>query len=171
MNRHQRRAAEAKATPQACAPEKLAQASVAADQAGQPGTAQLMREMRRGDIAVLFNTDRERPVSVEELSKAQLPTLVVIGDDDYRSTGPAGWRATPALAAWAEAAVVHASGASAETYAEAAKAARIKGRAVLVETDTAHARDWAEVFRDRPVLLVLPRDGAHPAVPPRSSVH
>ena len=171
MNRAQRRAAKGKANYQACTPENLAHASVAADQAGQPGVAELMRELRRGGLAVIFDSNRDQPVSVEELNEAQLPTLAVIGDDDYRSTGPSGWRATPTLAAWAAAAVIHAAGASAESYAEAAKAARVLGRAVLVETDTAHVEQWAMVFSGRPVLLVLPKDGPHPIMPERSAIH
>jgi hypothetical protein len=170
MNRHERRAQKARSTLEACTPENLAKASVAADQAGQPGVAQLMREVRRGGLAVFFGSDRMQKITVEDLDQAQRPTLAVVGDDDYRSTGPSGWMATPALVTWAAAAVIHAAGASAETYAEAAEAARISGRAVLIETDTAHAEQWAMVFEERPVLLVLPRDGAHPTLPERSAM-
>jgi hypothetical protein len=170
MNRHERRTQKARSTLEACSPENLAKASVMADQAGQAGVAELMREVRRGGLAVFFGSDRMQKVTVEDLDQAQRPTLAVVGDDDYRSTGPAGWRATPTLAAWAAAAVIHAAGASAETYAEAAKVARVKGRAVLIETDTAHVEQWAMVFQSCPVLLVLPRDGAHPVLPPRSAM-
>jgi hypothetical protein len=171
VNRHQRRAQKARSTFQSCKPDDLAKAAVAADQAGQPGIAELMRQVRRGGLAIVFVSDRDDPVTVDDLNEAERPTVVVVGDDDYRATGPSGWRATPTLVAWAAAVVVHAAGATADSYAEAAKAARELGRAVLIETDSAHAERWAIVFRACPVLLVLTRDGAHPVMPPRSAVH
>jgi hypothetical protein len=109
-------------------------------------------------------------VKVSGLNRAARPTVAVIGDDDYRSTGPAGWRCSAAIAEWAAAAVIHAAGATAESYGEAAKAARLLGRAVLIETDTANALAWAKVFEGRPVLVVAPTTGPHPVMPPRSSM-
>lgn len=165
MNRAQRRAAKARTSLHACTPENLAKASVLSDQAGQPGVAELMRQVRRGGLAVFFASDRKQPVTVAELNQAARPTVVVIGDDDYRSTGPSGWLATPVFAEWASAAVVHAAGASAESYAEAVKAARLLGRAVLVETSTGYAHEWAKTFAPRRVLMVLPKSGLHPISP------
>jgi hypothetical protein len=130
-----------------------------------------MRQVRRGGLALFFNSDRTQTVTVEELNQAQRPTIVVVGDDDYQSTGPAGWRCSATVAEWAAAAVIHAAGATADTYAEAAKAARLLGRAVLIETDTANALAWAKVFEPKRVLMVLPKDGPHPIMPPRSAVH
>jgi beta-phosphoglucomutase-like phosphatase (HAD superfamily) len=171
MNRAHRRAAKARSTLEACTPENLAKAAVVADQAGQPGVAELMREVRRGGLALFFSSDRKQTVTVAELNQAALPTVVVVGDDDYSSSGPAGWRCSAALAEWAAAAVIHAAGATAGTYAEAAKAARLLGRAVLIETDTAHAAAWAEVFQGRPVLIVAPTTGPHPILPPREKLN
>jgi beta-phosphoglucomutase-like phosphatase (HAD superfamily) len=142
-----------------------------ADQTGQPGVAELMRQVRRGGLALFFSSDRKQTVTVTELNQAALPTVVVVGDDDYSSSGPAGWRCSAAIAEWAAAAVIHAAGATAESYGEAAKAARLLGRAVLIETDTAHALAWAKVFEGRPVLVVAPTTGPHPILPPRSAVH
>jgi len=45
------------------------------------------------------------------------------------------------------------------------------GRAALIETDTAHAREWAELFRGKPALIIQPRDGgAHPVAPARGAI-
>jgi hypothetical protein len=156
---------KARGTLQACTPDNLAKAAMAADQAGQPGVAELMREVRRGGLCVFFNSDRSQTITMAELNQAQRPTVVVIGDDDYSSTGPAGWRCSATIAQWPAAVVVHAAGATAESYAEAVKAARLLGRAVLVETDTAHVEEWAMTFYGRPVLLVLPKGGQHPVQP------
>ena len=171
MNRSQRRATKAHILLEACTPENLAKAAVAADQAGQPGVAELMREVRRGGLALFFNSDRNQEVTVDDLNQAQRPTVVVIGDDDYSSSGPTGWRCSATVAEWAVAAVIHAAGATAESYAEAVKAARLLGRAVLVETDTAHALAWAQVFQPKRVLLVLPKVGPHPILPPREALN
>ena len=58
---------------------------------------------------------------------------------------------------------------SAQTFAKAAKAARLIGRAVLIEI-TALAEEWAMVFKGRPVLGVLPADSQHPDPQPRSAM-
>jgi hypothetical protein len=171
VNRAQRRAAKAKGVFHACTPDNLVKAAVVADQAGRPGIGELMRQVRRGGLALLLQSARDEPLTVAELNEAARPTVVVIGDDDYASTGPAGWRCSGAIAEWAAAAVVHAAGATAESYAEAAKAARQLGRALLIETDTAHAEEWAMMFQGRPVLLVMPKDGSHPVMPARGAVH
>ena len=171
MSRAQRRASEARSLLQACTPDNLAKAAVAADQAGQPGVAELMREVRRGGLAILFNSDRHQTVTAADLNEAARPTIVVVGDDDYQSTGPAGWRCSATVAEWAVAAVIHAAGATAESYAEAAKAARLLGRAVLIETSTAYAFEWAESFKPKRVLMVLPQDGPHPILPPRGALN
>jgi hypothetical protein len=171
MNRAERRATKAQSVLQACTPDNLAKAAVAAEQAGQPGVAELMREVRRGGLAVFFSSDRQQVVTLAELNQAVRPTVVVVGDDDYQSTGPSGWRCSAVVSEWAAAAVVHAAGATAESYSEAVRAARLLGRAVLIETDTAHAEEWALVFEPKRVLLVLPKTGPHPILPPRSALH
>lgn len=177
MNRHQRRAAKARrqiggtGVFKACSSEQLARASMIADQAGQPGVAEILREVRRGGLAAGFCRRREEPLHLRDLERSSTPMVFVIGDDDYRSTGPAGWRCADTLARWARAAVIHAAAATPESYGEAVRAARMLGRAVLVETDMAHMMQWAELFRDRPVLVILATDGLHPMVPAREAVH
>lgn len=135
-----------------------------AEQAGQPGVAELLRQVRRGGLAIVFCSSRTDPLDIADLDQAPCPVVVVVGDDDYASTGPAGWRAASTLAAWARAAVVHAAGATADTYRQAADAARIVGHSVLVETDSAHALEWAAIFHEQPVLTVFATDGQHPAL-------
>ena len=176
MNRRQRRA-EANRHPkpaglfQKCTRENLANAVMVAEQAGQQGTAELLRASMTGGIGLVFTTIRTAPLSAAELGAAKGPVIVVIGDDDYASTGPAGWACAASIAAWAGCAVIHAAGATAETYREAVMGAYLVGSAVLVETDSTHAETWAELFRPKPVLMVLPMDGAHPIMPARGAVH
>ena len=162
-NRRQRRAEAAKARG-ACTRDNLVRAIIIAEQAGQPGAAELLRAVRRAEIELVNIAHRDAEVTVADLSQTGA-AVVLIGDDDYSSTGPTGWRCADTVTAWAAAAVVHASGATAETYAEAVHAARLLGRCVLIETDAAHAQDWAERFQGKPALIILPRTGVHP-VPP-----
>ncbi|WP_158323030.1 hypothetical protein, partial [Acidisphaera rubrifaciens] len=137
-------------------------AIVAAEQAGQPGLAELLRAVRRGEMQLVSVGHRDAEITARDLPKTGA-AVVLIGDDDYSSSGPAGWRCADVVAAWAEAAVVHAAGATAETYQEAVHAARFLGRCVLIETDTVHAREWVGRFYQKPTLVIVPRDGVHPA--------
>ncbi|GAN76271.1 hypothetical protein [Acidisphaera rubrifaciens] len=162
-NRHQHRAQAAQARI-GCTPDDLARAVAVAEQAGQPGLAELLRAVRQGKIQLTHVPHRDAEVTARDLPQTGA-AVVLVGDDDYSSTGPAGWRCAATIAAWAEAAVVHAAGATAETYAEAVHAARLLGRCVLIETDAAHAREWAERFPLKPTLVIVPRDGEHPTRP------
>jgi hypothetical protein len=173
MNRQQRRAAERqhKRTFHACKRGNLATAAMMADQAGQPGTAELFRAAMQGNLGLAVITKRDVKVSAADLQRGDDAVLTLIGDDDYQSTGPRGWACASAVAAWAKCAVIHAAGASAETYREAILGARVKGAAVLVETNTANAKAWADLFAGKPTLLVLSRAGDHPIQPAAGDVH
>jgi hypothetical protein len=177
-NRHARRADAARGQqPHApaglfrgCKPSDIARSVALAEQAQQPGLAELLRELLTGTFSLVSASGRTALVNPDELARAQHACVVLIGDDDYASSGPAGWRCAETIAAWARCAVIHAAGASAETYHEAVQGARLLGRAALIETDTAHAEEWASLFVGKPALLVLPREGAHPVLPPRSAM-
>jgi hypothetical protein len=178
MNRHERRAsskgakqARADESIASCAPEKLISVAIGLDQAGHPGMAQIFREMAIGGFAAILNVQRDEKFTQAELGAANRPTLVVLGDDDYQSTGPDGWRCSATVASWAACAVIHASSANAETYQQAILAARTMGRCVLIETDSAHAEAWLDLFPTKPTLTILPTNGAHPAAPPKGSIH
>ena len=177
MNRHQRRAdaARGRAKPitsklARCKATDLARAIVAAEQAGQPGVAALLREVAAGRIALFSVDSRNGVFDANQLNGCKLPVVAVVGDDDYRSTGPAGWKYAATIASWARCGVIHAAGATAGTYGEAIRGALVHGRAVLVETNSAHAADWAAMFIGKPALLILPRKGAHPIAPRREAI-
>lgn len=171
MNRHQRRAIAAQNHPprMECTAANINRAIAFAEQSGQPGVAELYRAVLAGDFGLVPITRRDMQIATADLA-APVPMLILIGDDDYASTGPAGWQCSSILAQWAHAAVIHASGATAETYREGVKAARICRRAVLVETSTDKASAWAELFRPKPVLLILPSDGPHPVMPSKAEL-
>jgi len=165
--RQQRRSAERR--QKSFTHEQLNDAIIRAEQVDQPGWAELIREVRKGCLTLVCVPNRA--VKLPDLNAAPAPTIVLIGDDDYFSTGPGGWACSPTIAAWAGCAVIHAAGTSVETYRQAIHGAHARGRAVLVETDAANAEPWAELFRPMPTLLVLPHDGVHPILPDRGSIH
>ena len=149
--------------------DQLTAEIIRADQMGQPGYAELLRGVQNEGVTLVCLPNRG--INLPDLDKIPSLAIVLIGDDDYASTGPSGWACSPTIAAWAGCAVIHASGATVETYRQAINGAHVRGRAVLVETDSAHAEKWAELFRPNPTLIILPHDGLHPIRPNRGAVH
>jgi hypothetical protein len=131
---------------------------------GLVGRVELLRAVRAGVIARI-EPDRLGVPLRRVLDPSRRPTLVVLGDDDYASTGPSGWAALPRLLRWARGALVHGSGADAASYQAAIAGALATDRFVLVETSAQCAPEWGRVFDARgvPVLVLLPREGTHPA--------
>jgi hypothetical protein len=114
---------------------------------------------------------RTMSVPRTSLTGHRVPLVALIGDDDYQSSGPAGWLCAKRVAQHTACAVIHAAGATADTYAQALTGARLMGSCALIETDTERAREWAELWRGKPALLVWPRGGVHPVMPNRGGVH
>jgi len=142
-------------------PAELASVAVRLDQADRPGAAALVREAMRGDLVLLSVGDRASDPA-KGIAPTDRATILIVGDDDYSSTGPTGWRSAATVATWAASAVIHAAAASAQTYFQAADAARETGRCALIETVPKHAAAWTELFRGKPALMIMPRDGVHP---------
>ena len=171
MNRQQRRASQRAGTAiNECSYENLARAAMQADQSGHHGFAELFRQMMKGGLALVVVTDRNQKITNADMPT--IPTIAVVGDDDAAPTGPAGWACTAAIAEWASCAMIHAAADDAKSYAEAARAARVVGNVVLIETDTAHAGEWAAIFAGKPpTLLVWPKNGVHPVMPARETMN
>jgi len=152
----------------------LDRAVAAAAIAGAGHTAELLRAVRRGEIALIQPQNRAVMVSLSTLKRSPRPVLVVVGDDDYQSTGPSGWACFPALLRWARAAIVHGTGADVESYRWAIAMARATGRGLLIETSSVFALTWREAFRTArnpaPTLTLVPRNGVHPVMPARGAM-
>ncbi len=161
MNRQQRRAGAGAVPLKWLSREALASIAVRLDQADQPGAAALVRETMQGDLVLLTVSGRAFSPA-KGFDTTNPSTILMVGDDDYASTGPTGWRSSGRVARWAACAVIHAAAASADTYLEAAHAARETGRCALIETVPKHAAAWAELFMGKPALVILPRGGVHP---------
>lgn len=134
----------------------------------------LLRAVRAGRLDLVI-VERGGNVSFKRLKQFRRPVLVLVGDDDYASTGPTGWLDVVRLVRWARYAMIHATGATQEIYAAAVDGAVVQRRFLLVETDSAHAHAWADAMQGTrppvPFLGVLPADGPHPVMPARGDLH
>jgi hypothetical protein len=148
--------------------ELMAEIIMRMDQAGLHHRALLIRTAAAGTIC-LIEPARDGVPSFKATDRAGRPALVVLGDDDYASTGPAGWAIFRRLSYWARGAIVHASGADVRSYQAVVDATVRCRRFVLIETDFAHARQWGEALlkAPRPILVscLVPADAKHPVTP------
>jgi hypothetical protein len=90
---------------------------------------------------------------LKRLDRTGRPVVVLIGDDDYASTGPDGWDATRKLIYWARGAFVHGTGGTAEDYTGAVVMAVCWRRFLLIETSSDHVRQWAEAVQKAPIRI------------------
>jgi len=138
---------------------------------GLVGRQQLLRAVRRGQIGII-EPARGAVVPLKLLERSLLPTIAIIGDDDYASTGPSGWPATRRLFRWAAGAMIHATGADAASYQFAIDITLRCGRFLLIETGTAHMREWGDALQARhiPFIGLQPPSGSHPVMPPKGAM-
>lgn len=133
-------------------------------QAGQqPWKIPLLRAARDGRIALTELYDRHAALPLGKLNRAARSQLILLGDDDYKATGPSGWAAWPNVGRWPRYAIVHAAGATVAHYSEAVRLAVAHRRLLLIETSGAQAAAWSEalVRLTVPHTLILPED-QHP---------
>jgi hypothetical protein len=137
-----------------------------------PGRVELLRAVRDGSIN-LVEIERKAEAPMRVIEQSPRPVVMLLGDDDYRATGPAGWAAWQRLSYWARGAMVHATGADAASYRLALGLAVLHQRFLLIETDSAHAHAWGDALHRRriPAIGLVPPDGAHPVMPARGTTH
>ncbi len=126
----------------------------------------LYRAAQMGVIS-LCEVVRDGTPPLKRLDRTGRASVVLIGDDDYASTGPTGWVATRKLLYWASAALVHGTGGTADDYSRAVVMAIQWGRVLLVETSSEHLMGWAGVVQNAPhqIAAVFKRPtapGVHP---------
>ncbi len=126
----------------------------------------LYRAAQAGLIC-LCEVPRGVDVPLKRIDRAGRPAIILLGDDDYASTGPIGWPSTRKLVYWARSAFVHGTGGTADDYANAVMMAQRWRRLLLIETDSQHLMDWARVIQNAPrrIDAVFKRptaDGVHP---------
>jgi hypothetical protein len=136
-----------------------------------PGRVELLRAVRARAIN-LVEIERKAPAPMRLIEQSSRPVMLILGDDDYAATGPAGWAAWQRLSYWARGAMVHATGADATSYQMAIGMALVVQKLLLIETDSAHAHEWGAALHRRniPAIGLLPPDGQHPLSIARSAM-
>ena len=128
----------------------------------------LMQAAGVGRIVLTALVDRLQRPNLYALNKEKRPALILVGDDEGRTTGPLGWIASTQLMQWARGALVHATGADQQSYMLAVTMAEQFGRMLLIETASNAAEAWAAKLQQAEVftILLLPTgDGVHPVEP------
>jgi hypothetical protein len=144
----------------------IAQAAVA----GHGYKAEIWRPVRNGALS-FYQVARDSTPPLRRIRKQTRPTIVLLGDDDYASSGPSGWRYLPALLKWAAVGMIHGAGGDVPTYRAAAGLAALHGRLLMIETDSAHLMEWTRAFGPVPFMAVTPKDGPHPIQPSKGGMH
>jgi hypothetical protein len=148
-------------------PEHCARLIGVAQQIGSPARVPLYRAVADGQVT-LIEHGRDRHVTWAMLSKKHGPTVILLGDDDYKSTGPSGWPQAVCLLRWARTIILHGANGEPVHYAMAAAGAMIRRRLLMVETDAAHLEAWQVLARvvvppDTPVGVIRMTPGlSHP---------
>lgn len=105
---------------------------IAAEQAGAPGLAHLMRALAAGRIAFLPlmpECSHTRFKQFSGLTKNR-PAIVLVPDDDYQNRGPAGWMVAERAVRWAANILLHCAGAELFHYEAAVQAVQLSRRRV-----------------------------------------
>lgn len=122
----------------------------------------LFEAVRSGSMALIYVTDRTATVSLQAVKQLSKPVLILIGDDDGKATGPAGWACAVSVTGWAKRAVVHGCGAEPDHYRAATVGAIASRRLVMVETESRYIAEWTALLEPTPTLVIAPRGGVHP---------
>jgi len=137
-----------------------------------PHQLPLLRAARDSLIA-LGAPVRAGSISRRTLESTGRPILILIGDDDGESTGPAGWACAKRLRYWGKRAMVHSAGGLAEHYETAVQGALMARRFILVETTSEHRAAWERLLSPgMHVLSIRTHEGdSHPILPPAREMH
>ena len=144
---------------------------IAAVAQSAPWLLPLYRAVRAGQINVI-EPRRAATVKKALLADTRRPCIVLLGDDDYESTGPAGWACARRVKAWSTVAFLHAAAGEPHHYEAAVVASAASRRLLLVETSSTHRDAWLHFLAPKPVHVIATHgDEPHPAIPSTEQVH
>ena len=151
-------------------PAELDDAIARASQLGMAHQVPLLRALRLGIVSAAFVS---RAASAIDLNRfGNRPAVVVLQDDDFQASGPAGFPVARKALRWGRAFMLHAAGGEPQHYAALVEAALSLRRVVLIETSADRAEGWftfaKQATAPRPPrgLVIWPRGNVHPVVPP-----
>ena len=135
-----------------------------------PHALPIYRAARDG-LLLLIQPGRSAQIPTKMLGRGERPIFVLIGDDDYQSTGPDGWSCALRVRRWARAGMIHAAAGRVEHYENALAGAFVARWFLMVETSADQQSSWQNFLYPRmPILNIVPRDGVHPARPAPGSL-
>ena len=156
-------------------PAEIARMIGQAELGGAGHYTPLLQRVMAGEMNACFPMRDTAMPPLYRLGKQGRPIVVIVGDDDYATTGPDGWACADKLRAWASFAIVHGTGAQRQHYEMAAVMATDVRRLLFIETSSAGAQQWAGFLRERTPELrfmgLLPSDGPHPVMPAKGDLH
>lgn len=142
---------------------------------GHGPMTEMLRPVMRGELNLILPLRDTQMPPLRRMEKQGRPVVVLIGDDDYCSTGPDGWACAAKLRQWARFAIVHGTGAQRAHYAFGVAMALQERRLLFIETGSQAAQLWAGFLKERAPPLrfmgFLPPDGVHPVMPARGDLH
>ncbi|WP_198374979.1 hypothetical protein [Neoroseomonas rubea] len=156
-------------------PGRIAEAIARVEMAGERHWIPLLRALGQRRIVLIVINRTSDALPIRWLKRHPLPALILVTDDDFRSSGPTAFPDARKALRYAATHLIHGARAEIEHYEGAILAAEAKGSCCLVETDAAHLDEWiafaALAARPRrvPTLVVRPTEGAGPIV--REAVH
>jgi hypothetical protein len=117
------------------------------------GLVELRRGASRGDC---------RRVLRRLADVRRRPIIVMVGDDDHASTGPAGWPGIGGLLRWAAAVVIYSAPGDAAAYEALVSFAVAHRKVLVIETNSAKAGAWiASAPVTAQLLAIVPPPGEH----------
>lgn len=136
-----------------------------------PHKLPLVRAAQLGLVNVI-EPNRSAIIPKRMLEDTLRPNIILLGDDDYASTGPGGWACARRLRYWGKSAIIHAAGGEQAHYNAALTQALLVRRFVFIESDEAHRAAWERFFvRQMPTLIIKASDGLHPMRPAKGETH
>ncbi|MGE3482998.1 MAG: hypothetical protein AB7K73_16600 [Gammaproteobacteria bacterium] len=133
------------------------------------GTLTLLRAVRRGEIALQIASPSLSAGAFKLFARtnAEVPAIILLGDDGGESVGPDGFPVAQRVVEWARAAMIHAAAAEEGHYRAAIAQAQLRRRLVLIECGTSTLDAWIRLVQPTriPSLIIRPINGQHPISP------
>jgi hypothetical protein len=156
---------------------ELANAINEATVAGAIGTPILLSALYRGQICHQQLVPGGSISTAKQFIKGvgNRASVLLIGDDDGAERGPPGWPAAAKAIEWARWFLVHAAGAEPDHYHMAIAMAQLHRRVLVIECTTRTLPAWMAMTakgRNRVGgVVIYPRGGVHPVLPPCGAMH
>ena len=139
-------------------------------QAGLHYKIPLFRALGAGRIGLCEIRRGANVLDKSLLADTALPIVCVLGDDDFCSTGPAGFPIAEELIRWSKCRFIHGAGGEAVHYQEAILGAQVLGNCLFIETASQFVDEWLALTKKLigelapHTVVIKATDGPHPVM-------